>query len=139
MALFNVNTETKEKETYTHKVQIPQYEMKGKCPNICELTNNWEKYNKLVSNIDLMLSKNSITQEQADFLYMAATRHIAFNYSNIAEYYAHASKEMQELMEESALVIIDFDDALANGYVKLSEDIKKIMMESGKPVAKDIK
>jgi len=27
---------------------------------------------------------------------------------------------MQNLMEKSALVIIDFDDAIKNGYVKLS-------------------
>ena len=54
---------------------------------------------------------------------MAAYRHTKFNYKNIAEYYAHANKEMQGLMEDSALVIIDFDKAIENGYVKLSEDI----------------
>ena len=50
-----------------------------------------------------------------------------FNYKNIAEYYAHASKEIQELMEKSALVIIDVDDAIANGYVKLSETIADLL------------
>ena len=54
-----------------------------------------------------------------------------FNYSLIADYYAHASKEMQELMEQSALVILDIDDAIANGYVKLSSDIEKIMNTTG--------
>ena len=31
---------------------------------------------------------------------------------------------MQELMEESALVIIDFEKAIQNGYVKLCEEIR---------------
>lgn len=30
---------------------------------------------------------------------------------------------MQELMEDSALVIIDPEDAIAKGYAKLAEDI----------------
>lgn len=30
---------------------------------------------------------------------------------------------MQELMENSALVIIDFDKAIEKGFVKLSEEI----------------
>ena len=30
---------------------------------------------------------------------------------------------MQELMEDSALVIIDFDDAIAKGYVQLSKQV----------------
>ena len=62
---------------------------------------------------------------------LAASRHIVFNYSKIADYYAHASVEMQELMEQSALVLIDIDDAIANGYVQLSKDIDEIMRTSG--------
>ena len=52
-----------------------------------------------------------------------AHRHLCFNYKNIAEYYAHASKEMQGLMEEQALVIIDFKRAIEQGYIELSEDV----------------
>jgi hypothetical protein len=52
-------------------------------------------------------------------------RHIVFDYQKIADYYAHASKEIQELMEKSALVIIDFNKAIQNGYVKLSHEIAK--------------
>lgn len=59
--------------------------------------------------------------------YKAATRHYAFNYKNIAEYYAHAPAEIQELMEESALVIIDYNNAIRNGYVQLSEDLKSLV------------
>jgi hypothetical protein len=34
-------------------------------------------------------------------------------------------------MEQSALVILDIDDAIANGYVKLSKDIRAILEQSG--------
>jgi hypothetical protein len=63
---------------------------------------------------------------EKQFLIEAAKRHTVFNYRNIAEYYANASEEMQRLMEKSALVIIDFDDAIANGYVKMSKAMEKL-------------
>ena len=34
---------------------------------------------------------------------------------------------MQRLMEKNALVIIDVDDAIANGYARLSDDIMAMM------------
>lgn len=34
---------------------------------------------------------------------------------------------MQELMERSALVIIDYDDAIKNGYVQLSSSLEEIL------------
>ncbi len=60
---------------------------------------------------------------------LAAYRHAVFNYEMAADYYAHATPEMQRLMERSALVIIDFDAAIENGFVRLCEDIKTQFME----------
>lgn len=79
-----------------------------------------KKQNKFIDNIN----KADIPQEEKDFLIKAAHRHIKFNYKNIADYYAHANKEVQELMEDSALVIIDFNKAIENGYVSLSDKIQ---------------
>lgn len=110
------NTLTDEK--YTTKVDIPQYQITGEEPAISELTNN-DKLSELLVNIE----KSNVTEEQKEFLRCAAYRHLVFNYAKIAEYYAHQDKEMQELMENSALVIIDFDDAVRNGYVELKEAI----------------
>jgi hypothetical protein len=53
-------------------------------------------------------------------------RHLVFDYRNIAEYYAKASIPAQRLMEKSALVIIDYEDAIANGYVKVSKRLREI-------------
>ena len=54
---------------------------------------------------------------------MTAQRHIVFNYEDIAEYYAHADPEMQELMEELTLVIVDFENAIEQGFVEISEEV----------------
>ena len=58
-----------------------------------------------------------------DFLKVAAYRHVKFNYERIADYYANAPKDVQELIEDSALVIIDFNKAIEDGFVKISQDL----------------
>lgn len=107
---------------YSTKVDIPQYLPSSIKPNLWELCDK-TKYTKLARNIAL----SNVPEEVKDFLMFAATRHIVFNYAKIADYYAHAEPEIQRLMEQSALVILDIDDAIANGYVKLSENIKKLL------------
>lgn len=118
---------TDEDKKYTKKVSAPIYEPSSKCPHILQLVDT-RKTQRLISEIE----RSSIREEEKKFLIEAAHRHAVFNYSKIADYYAHATKEMQELMEKSALVIVDFDDAIALGYVKLSERIKKIQEETGR-------
>ena len=109
---------------YTTKIKIPQYEITGFEPKIQDLVDEY-KVNKLIEEIEA----SNVTREQKDFLIKAAQRHLTFNYSNIAEYYAHQDKEMQELMEKSALVIIDIKDAIANGYVELTDKLERIMSD----------
>ena len=112
---------------YSRAISIPQYEVKGDKPFIEELYSN-EKVIKLLEHI----KKSGVQENEKKFLTIAAYRHYVFNYSRIAEYYASAGKEMQELMEESALVIIDIDDAIKNGYVKYSKRIQQIIEDSKK-------
>lgn len=109
---------------YTKTINIPQYEIIGDEPPIEELYDN-TKVKELIKEIDL----SDITPQQKKFLKDAAQRHLVFNYKNIAEYYAHQNKTMQELMEKSALVIIDFDDAIKNGYVQLSNEIEEMFKD----------
>ena len=102
------------------------------CPRLDTLVDK-AKYNELIRDINA----SNVSEQEKEFLRLAATRHLVFTYSKIADYYAHATPEMQRLMEKSALVIIDIDDAIANGYVKLSESIKKIMDETGRQAGDD--
>ena len=106
---------------YSRNVLIPQYAPNNKKPNIEELV-GYKKYVELMTKINA----STVSEEEKKFLRLAASRHLIFNYDLIADYYANSDKEMQELMEDSALVIIDIDDAIANGYVKLSKRLEEI-------------
>lgn len=110
-------------DTYTMKTNVPQYEITGECPTISEMLDK-EKSKELIEEIE---AAEGITEEERAFLKDAASRHNVFNYRNIAEYYAHANPIMQRLMEKSALVIIDLDNAIANGYATLFSDVSDIM------------
>lgn len=127
MTLFEVPLEEKKKtETiYSKSVKVPHYEIKGKMPIVQELVDT-SKYRELMANIN----KSNVSEAEKDFLRMGACRHLVFNYAKIAEYYAGASKEMQELMEQSALVIIDINNAIANGYVRLTEHLQDLISDS---------
>ena len=75
------------------------------------------------------IAKADIDEDIKLFLTAAAARHSKFNYDVIADFYAHSDKEIQSLMEDSALVIIDFDKAIEQGYVKLSESVREMYSE----------
>jgi hypothetical protein len=114
----------KEEKKYSGKVEAPLYEPKNKQPHIIELVDR-SKTHRLIREIE----QSNISFDEKKFLVDAARRHNVFNYEKVADYYAHASKEMQELMERSALVIIDFEKAIELGYVNLCEEIKKQYLE----------
>lgn len=105
-------------ETYTRKVESPKYEPKKTKPSVPELFDS-TKTRLMIEKI----KKASILEDDKSFLIEAAYRHTVFNFENIAEYYAHSDKNVQELMEDSALVIIDFNKAIELGFVALSEKI----------------
>ena len=106
---------------YTDKIESPVYEKKGYCPELNTMYEK-EKYIKLLTEIE----KTDIDYAVKEFLISAATRHIRFNFEEIAEYYCHASPEIQTLMEDSALIIIDYDKAIADGFVKLTDKMKAL-------------
>jgi len=105
-------------EPYTRKIEAPTYEPSNDKPSIEALCNR-KKVDKLTADI----KGSTLTEDEKRFLLFAAERHTVFDFRLIADYYAHANAEMQELMERSALVIIDFDKAIENGYVSLTKNI----------------
>lgn len=108
-----------DRDIYTKKIQAPIYEPKGDRPEVASLV-DLAKTSELIAEID---STADLPNEVRGFLRYAAQRHAVFDYEKIAEYYAHAPKDVQELMERSALVIIDFDKAIEGGFIALSEAI----------------
>lgn len=128
MALFGFDfakqVEEEEKQKYTRKINAPLYEPKGEEPDITELI-DISKTKELLQEIE----NSSVTKKQKQFLKFAAYRHLCFDYGKIAEYYCHQNKEMQELMEESALVILDYDRAYELGYVNLMNGLLELNTE----------
>jgi hypothetical protein len=110
-----------EDSQYTAKIEAPIYEPKGERPPLSELADK-------AKTIELCeeIASAEIPEEIKAFLTTAAQRHTVFNFRNIAEYYCHASPEVQHLMERSGLIIIDFQKAIQNGFVHLSERLGQI-------------
>lgn len=120
--MFGVRVE--ESQKYTKKIEAPVYEPRGDKPHLLALYDT-TKTKALIREIDA----SSLPEDEKTFLRSAAQRHTVFHYERIAEYYAHASEEMQDLMEKSALVIIDFNAAIEQGFVKLCDEIKGQFLE----------
>jgi hypothetical protein len=120
--LLTDETKSNHLDIYTKKINSPVYQPTGPCPSISELYSTSES-DKLITNIDL----SDVDPDIRQFLIEAARRHTVFNFRNIAEYYAHASPLIQRLMEQSALVIIDYDKAIENGFVKLTKTLSEIV------------
>lgn len=105
-------------ETYTRKIKIPIYEPKGLKPQINELVDT-SKTELLVKEIE----DADIPKNIKEFLKLAAYRHSVFNYENIAEFYSHSDENVKALFEKSALVIIDFNKAIENGFIELAHEL----------------
>lgn len=121
---MDVELDDEEDSPYSQKKHVPQYEPTGDFVDIMDLIDD-EKTNELIREI----KDSNVSDDEKNFLIKAAYRHLVFNYSKIADYYSNASEEMQILMEKSALVIIDIDDAIANGYVKLTKVVEDLIAE----------
>ena len=109
---------------YSIKINPPVYtKKKEKKPKLSECV-DLAKYNQLKKEIE---SNKNISDEERTLLLLASTRHICFNYENIAEYYCHCSDETKSLMEKNALVIVDINKAIEFGFVKYTEEIINII------------
>ncbi len=121
-----------ESEPYSRKIEAPVYEPKGEKPKIKEMMDR-RATDKMIRAID---KAKGLPDDVRDFLRAAAERHTRFNFVNIAEFYAHADKVTQRLMEDSALVVIDFDRAVELGFVKVSKAMGKLA-DKDKKTAED--
>jgi hypothetical protein len=108
-------------EQYSRKIQAPIYEPKGNKPKIADL------YDRIVTDkLQDKIQQQDLPDDIRQFLMAASERHTAFHFARIAEFYCHASEEVQRLMEESALVVIDFNQAIEQGYVQLTHRLQEL-------------
>jgi hypothetical protein len=109
---------------YTSKVSAPIYEPKNVKPHILQLCDK-SRAKRLMQSI----KDSSVSDAEKEFLFDSAQRLNVFNYELIADYYAHSNAEMQGLMEDMALVIVDFDKAIELGFMQLSNDVRTQYLE----------
>lgn len=117
---FGLDLETK----YSQAVKVPQYEIVGDEPQLSELVDK-TKATQLRNEI----LKANLPENLEEFLLTAVARHLVFNYAKIAEFYPHQTLEVQKLMERLVLIIIDADDAIANGYASFKQTIDDLLIE----------
>lgn len=112
-----------EDNTYTKKVEAPIYEPKENTPPQLEELYDTDKYEKLKEQIE----SAALPENVKEFLRLASYRFIRFDFTKIAEYYAHCEdSELKELFELLALVIIDYDKAIENGFVELEDELSRM-------------
>jgi hypothetical protein len=109
-------------ENYSRLVEAPIYEPTRTTPPSIDTLCDTSRRDALLHDIE----QASIGEDEKTMLRLAAERHLVFNYANIAEYYAHASPETQRLFEASALVIIDIDQAIEQGFVSLTKRLRDL-------------
>ncbi len=126
---WNVTIGQKIDDTYSRKIEAPVYEPSGVSPNLSDCYDS-TKTEELIEEI----KEAELPDEVREFLIYAAYRHTEFNYGMIADYYCNATKEIQELFENSALVIIDFKKAIEKGFVRLTDEL---LEEYGKEYDED--
>ncbi len=115
---WNVSVGQKIDDTYSRKIEAPVYEPSGVSPNLSDCYDR-TKTEELIEEI----KEADLPDEVREFLIYAAYRHTEFNYGMIADYYCNAKKEIQELFENSALVIIDFKKAIERGFVRMTDEL----------------
>jgi len=116
-----VEGQSLDEQAYTAKIEAPIYEPRGERPQTADLCDR-TKTTELLEQI----ARAEVPDDIRQFLAFAAERHTVFDFRRIAEYYAHADEVTQDLMERSALVIIDFDKAIEQGFVRLNKTLGKL-------------
>ena len=110
------DTARDDRNIYTGRIITPVYEITGDCPKTEELVDR-TRAESLLEEID---RTPGLPDAVRDFLRIAAMRHYVLHFDRIAEFYAHAVPPVQRLMENSCLVIIDYDRAIELGYVQMA-------------------
>jgi len=120
-------------DKYTSKIEAPEYVPSGESPAVSTLFDD-AKTRALRAAID---AAPDLPDDVRRFLGVAADRHTVFDFRLIADFYANAPAETQDLMEASALVIVDFRRAISEGFVTLTDRVKEQSALDGKKTFDD--
>jgi hypothetical protein len=107
---------------YERKVTAPIHIPSDEKPST-QILCNTTKTDELLRAIQ---ANTSLPDDVRAFLSLAAYRHTVFDYTRIADFYAHSDSEVQRLMEQSALVIVDYDRAIELGFFKAIKELDRL-------------
>ena len=108
-------------DLYTSKVQTPIYEPAEELPSIKDLVNTGK-----TDELSEEIKKAKLPKDIEKFLLLSAQRHNVFNYSLIADFYSKQDDKVKDLFEKLALVIIDYDKAIENGFVEFVKKTQEL-------------
>lgn len=81
-----------------------------------------QQYNE---KLELLRTADSIPEATKQFLMLAASRYIAFDYQSIADYYAAATQQEKELFVALGLVIVDMNAEMESAAI----DMQRMLLE----------
>lgn len=77
-----------------------------------------------VKDLEYHIKAADIPEDVRDMLLKSAQRFRKFDFSKVAEYYSQCEDPViRALMERTAMVIVDFKQAIENGFVVLTDEI----------------
>ena len=117
--VWQIDETEDEDNNYSRKIEAPDYEPTGRNVTVDELYDA-RKTERLIEEIERL----KIDVDVRRMLIHAAHRFTRFSFANVAEWYSQQKDErVREIMRKMAMVIIDFDDAVENGFVHLCEGL----------------
>lgn len=119
-------------DKYVRTLASPIYKIRGNKPTFKQMHDTTK-----ADEARARIKDSGLDNATRRFLTEAAGRLVEFNFGNIAEFYAHADKKTQTLMEELALVIVDADRAIELGYLTLTKEIAGLVKGAKVEVEKE--
>jgi len=101
------------------------YEPTGRKVSVQDLFDKREYEQKLA-----LVEQADVSDEEREFLRLAATRYVDFHFANIAEYYTRASAQFQRVAEALGLVIVDADDAIKRAIFAFDERFRNLVRDN---------
>jgi len=105
---------------YTQKIETPHYEPKGEKPALSDLFDR-TRMDALIAQVE----ESDLDEDMKEFLRLSATRFVEFRFDKIAEYYSHEDEVLREWFDRHALVIVDQDRAIEEGFLRLAKGIQE--------------
>lgn len=118
---FPIDVMAKNVAEYSRKIESPIYQPTGLViEDVSTLYDDTE-----VKEIETLINTADIPDDVRKMLILSAQRFRRFDFSRVAEYYSQCKNEaVRALMERTAMVIVDFNQAIENGFVELADEIR---------------